>query len=338
MQTAIFTGRVGYVKEFTKIRGDRRRWNRHENRKSGSDPNFGEIGVGPRNQAQGELNALTRRSTVPGAFQRALPLSRLAPTNASRRTALVTGASAGLGRVFAEGLARDGYDLVLVARDRARLQALADELAQRFGTTSEVLPADLSRDDDTGRVVARLDAAPVDVLINNAGFGASGSLARAAREPQDVMLRVHVVAVHRLSQAAVQGMARRGSGAIVTVSSVASYLTSPGNANYCATKAYQRLYAETLAMEVAGRGIYVQALCPGFTHTEFHQRAGVDKSRQPRWLWMDAERVVRESLAAMRREHPVVVIPGRRYRVIVFLLRWLPKWMQNVLARSYRRR
>jgi short-subunit dehydrogenase len=177
----------------------------------------------------------------------------------------------------------------------------------------------------------------VDVLINNAGFGASGSLARTSREPQDTMVRVHVLAVQRLTQAAVQGMARRGSGAIITVSSVASYLTSPGNANYCATKAYQRLYMETLAMEVAGRGIYVQALCPGFTHTEFHQRAGVDKTRQPAWMWMDADRVVGESLLAMRDGRPGVVIPGRRYRLIVFLLRWLPKWIQNGLARSYRR-
>jgi short-subunit dehydrogenase len=224
-----------------------------------------------------------------------------------------------------------------VARDGARLETVAGELAERYGIRAEVLPADLSRDDDASRVVARLDAAPVDVLVNNAGFGASGGLARAPREPQESMLRVHVLAVHRLTQAAVQSMVPRGSGAIITVSSVASYLTSPGNANYCSTKAYQRLYMETLALEVARRGIYVQALCPGFTHTEFHARAGVDKTRQPKWMWMEAERVVRESLSAMRRRGPVVVIPGLRYRLIVFLLRWLPKWLQNALARSYRR-
>jgi short-subunit dehydrogenase len=200
-----------------------------------------------------------------------------------------------------------------------------------------VLRADLSDDDDVSRVVERIDASPVEVLVNNAGFGASGSLARGAREPQDSMVRVHVLAVHRLTQAAVQTMTARASGAIITVSSVAGYLTSPGNANYCATKAYQRLYMETLALEVERRGIYAQALCPGFTHTEFHQRAGVDKTRQPKWMWMDAERVVHESLAAMRRRRPVVVIPGLRYRLIVLLLRWLPKWIQNGLSRSYRR-
>jgi uncharacterized protein len=255
----------------------------------------------------------------------------------SRPVALITGASAGLGKVFAEQLARDGHDLVLVARDEARLATLAADLNARFGISAAVLPADLSRDDGTTRVVARLDASPVDLLVNNAGFGASGSLARAPREPQEAMLRVHVLAVHRLTQAAVQSMASRGRGAIITVSSVAGYLTSPGNVNYCATKAYQRLSMESLAMEVAHRGIYVQALCPGFTHTEFHQRGGFAKSHIPGWMWMHADRVVSESLAALRRRRPTVVIPGRRYRFIVFLLRWVPDWIRNWLARGYRR-
>ena len=256
----------------------------------------------------------------------------------SRPVALITGASAGLGRVFAEQLARDGHDLVLVARDEPRLRAVASELSARYGASSEVLPADLSKDDDTSRVMARLDASPVDVLVNNAGFGVAGRLARVEREPQEAMLRVHVLAVQRLTHAALQAMSGRGSGAIITVSSVASYLTSPGSANYCATKAYQRLLMETLAMEMGGRGVYVQALCPGFTHTEFHHRGNMDKTRQPRWLWMDADRVVGESLAAMRERRRVVVIPGRRYRLIVFLLRWIPHGIRNAIVRRVYRR
>jgi uncharacterized protein len=255
----------------------------------------------------------------------------------SRPVALVTGASAGLGRTFAEHLAASGHDLVLVARDAARLQALADDLALRHAVKVEVLPADLARDDDTARVVSRIDAAPIDVLINNAGFGTTGSLARGAREPQEAMLRVHVLAAHRLAQAAVQSMVPRGRGAIVNVSSVASYLTSPGNVNYCATKAYLRLHAESLAIELRGKGVYVQALCPGFTHTEFHQRARVDKSRAPAWMWMNADDVVGASLAAMRQGRPVVVIPGWRYRIIVALLRWLPAWVKIGLTKGYRR-
>jgi hypothetical protein len=242
-----------------------------------------------------------------------------------------------LGRTFAEQLAASGHDLVLVARDAARLHALADDLARRYGIQAEVLSADLSRDDDTARVVTRIDSAPIDVLINNAGFGTTGSLARGPREPQEVMVRVHVLAAHRLAQAAVQSMVPRGRGAIVNVSSVASYLTSPGNVNYCATKAYLRLYAESLAIELQGKGVYVQALCPGFVHTEFHQRARVDKTRQPKWMWMNADFVVGESLAAVRRGSPVVVIPGRRYRIIVFLLRWLPAWVRIGLTKGYRR-
>jgi len=263
--------------------------------------------------------------------------SDLRPLTSNRPIALITGASSGLGKVFADQLAASGYDLVLVARDQTRLAAVADDLAQRFGARSEILTADLSRDDDTARVVARIDAAPLDLLVNNAGFATTGSLARTSREGQEAMLRVHVLATHRLAQAAVQGMVPRGRGAIINVSSVASYLTSAGNVNYAATKAYQRLAIESLSLELRGRGIYVQALCPGFTHTEFHQRAGIDKTRQPRWMWMDADRVVRESLEAMRRGGPVVVIPGRRYRFIVFLLRWIPQWLRRLLIGRYRR-
>jgi short-subunit dehydrogenase len=107
--------------------------------------------------------------------------------------------------------------------------------------------------------------------------------------------------------------------------------------NYSATKAYQRVYIESLALELRGTGVYAQALCPGFTHTEFHQRANVDKTRQPRWMWMNADRVVRESLAAVVRRHPTVVVPGWRYRGIVFLLRWLPHWLRDLLTGRYRR-
>lgn len=255
----------------------------------------------------------------------------------NRRVALVTGASAGLGREFAVQLAERGYDLVLVARDAARLQTLAADLEARFGTTAEVLPADLSRDDDTTRVVARIDAAPIDLLVNNAGFGTRGSLARTDRAAQDAMIRVHVLAVQRLTQAAVQSMVPRGRGAIVNVSSTASFLTSPGNVNYCSTKAWQRVYSEGLSQEVTRRGVYVQALCPGFTHTEFHERGQMDKTRYPAWMWMDVRTVVAASLAALDRRAPVVVIPGAVYRLAAFLLRHLPIRLRLRLTGRYRR-
>lgn len=254
-----------------------------------------------------------------------------------RPIALVTGASAGIGREFAVQLAARGHDLVLVARDRARLEALATDLRSRFGAESEVLSADLRRDDDTTRVVARIDAAPIDLLVNNAGFGTRGAMARTDRAAQEAMIRVHVLAAHRLAQAAVQSMVPRGRGVIVNVSSVAGYLTSPGNVNYCATKAWQRIYSEGLAQEVKNHGVYVQALCPGFTHTEFHQRGQMDKTRYPSWMWMDAASVVSASLAAIDRRGPVVVIPGAGYKLAVVLLRHMPLWLRMRVTGRYRR-
>lgn len=254
-----------------------------------------------------------------------------------RPVALVTGASAGLGREFSRQLAASGYDLVLVARGEERLIDLAADLAARHGVSCDVLTADLTRDADVDRVVARIDRAPLDLLVNNAGFGTRGSLARTSREGQEQMLRVHVLAVHRLTQAALQGMVPRGRGAIITVASVASYLTSPGNVNYTATKAWQRVFSESLALELAGTGVYVQVLCPGYTHTEFHERAGIDKRTSASWIWMRAERVVASSLRSLARRRPVVVVPGWGYRVAVLLLRFLPRWSWRLLIRARRR-
>lgn len=256
-------------------------------------------------------------------------------TAASRPVALITGASSGLGRAFATHLARDGYDLVLVARDASRLQELATELGER-GATCEVLPADLAKDDDVTRVVARIDAATPDLLINNAGFGTRGSLARTSRPDQDAMIRVHVLAAHRLAQAAAQGMVPRGRGGIINVSSIASWIVSPGNVNYNATKAWQRVFVEALALEVEGKGVYVQALCPGYTHTDFHQRGGMDKKRVPAWWWMSADRVVADSIRALQRRRPVVVVPGFGYKLAVLVVRYLPRWCWRLMVRARR--
>jgi short-subunit dehydrogenase len=243
-----------------------------------------------------------------------------------------------MGREFAVQLARSGHDLVLVARDVGRLAVLAEELNDAFGAAAEVIGADLSRDEDVARVVARIDRTPIDVLVNNAGFGTRGSLARAPREGQDAMVRVHVLATHRLTQAAVQSMVARGTGAIIIVSSTASYLTSPGNVNYTSTKAWQRIYAESLDLELRGRGVYVQALCPGYTRTEFHERGQMDMSRYPTWVWMRAAEVVTASLEAMRRRRPVVVIPGTGYRAAVLALRYAPRWAWRLLIGRMRGR
>jgi short-subunit dehydrogenase len=244
---------------------------------------------------------------------------------AGRGAAAVTGASAGIGRAFAERLAARGYDLIVIARDRERLEALAAGLRAAHGVRVDVEPADLSRDDEVDRLVALLRGrADLALLVNNAGFGTGGTLATADPDGQARMVRVHVLAAMRLAQAALAPMLARGRGGIVNVASVAGFMHSVGNVNYTATKAYLINFSQGLAAELHGTGVRVQALCPGFTHSEFHARFGFDKGEIPRALWMDAERVVRESLAALERGGPVVYVPGKRYRAIVALLRVVP--------------
>jgi short-subunit dehydrogenase len=245
-------------------------------------------------------------------------------------TALVTGASSGIGEQFARQLAARGYDLVLVARRADRLERLAAELP----TSAQVVVCDLAN--DASAVAARVKelGVEVDLLVNNAGFGTRGSIASATRADQEAMLRVHVLAAHRLAQAAVQKMVPLGRGAIINVSSIASWLISPGNANYSATKAWQRVFAESLALEVRGKGVYVQALCPGYTHTEFHQRGGMDKKRVPDWWWMNADQVVAESLTAFDRGRSVVVVPGTGYKVAALIVRFLPRWLWRLMISS----
>ena len=253
-----------------------------------------------------------------------------------RPHALITGATSGFGLEFARQLVRQGYDFTLIARDKDRLIAVATELEAVPGTQVTVLAADLSDDDDTSRVVQHIAQHPVDLLINNAGFGHAGRLGLLSPDAQDAMVRVHVVAVHRLTQAALPAMLQRRSGAVIMVSSVASFLTSAGNVNYCATKAYARIYAEGLALEAGPHGIYVQALCPGFTHTELHKRAGLPK-RAPAWMWYPVDRVVAASLRALQARRPTVVLYGWFYRLTTLILRFSPRWMLRLEARLYRR-
>jgi short-subunit dehydrogenase len=258
----------------------------------------------------------------------------LTPT--PRPHALITGASVGIGHEFARQLAAQGYDLTLVARDRDRLVAAAEQIERENRVHVTVLVADLATDEGTSRVVAHVQTHPVDVLVNNAGFGHAGRVGVISTEMQDAMVRVHVLAVHRITQAALPAMLQRRAGNIIIVSSVASFLTSAGNVNYCATKAYERVFAEALAQETARNGIYVQALCPGFTHTQLHDRAKITK-RAPAWMWRPVSFVVSASLRAMRARKPTVVIPGWPYKLITTIVRFSPRWLLHLEAQVYRR-
>jgi len=253
-----------------------------------------------------------------------------------RPAALVTGATAGIGKVFAQQLAAQGHDLVLVARDAARLQAVCDELSLQYGINAEPVAADLSRDEGMRRVAERIaQMGSLVMLVNNAGFGTKGKLANRPVAEQATMLELHVMAPMLLTRAALPGMIARGRGSVINVASVASFAYSAGNVNYCATKAYLRIFSLGLELELAGTGVHVQALCPGFTHTEFHDRGGMDKKTIPGLLWLDADRVVRESLAQSARGGPVVCIPGKRYKLIVFALRYLPEWLLGIFRGKY---
>jgi uncharacterized protein len=253
--------------------------------------------------------------------------------DAVRPLAVVTGATAGIGREFCIQLAAAGHDLIVTARQAARLEELRQELEGKHGIAVEVFPADLTIDTDVSLLAERISRSPqVAVLVNNAGFGTRGDLANASPALQEAMLRLHVMAPMRLSQAALPGLLTRGSGAIINVSSVASFLYSAGNVNYCATKAYLTVFSEGLAAELAGTGVKVQALCPGFTHTEFHQRMAVDVGHLPGWMWLSARTVVRTSLRAVKRGWPVVCIPSIRYQLIVLLLRFTPRFLLRRLA------
>ena len=259
------------------------------------------------------------------------------PAESIRRLAVVTGASAGLGKVFARRLAALGHDVLLVARDGDRLATLAAELNAAHGARCEAWPADLVKDAEVDRLVARLSSDDrLVMLVNNAGFGTTKALAKADAAGQEGMVRLHCLTPMRLAQAALPGMLARRRGAIINVSSVASFAGSAGNVNYCATKAYLRVFSETLALECVGRGVDVQALCPGFTYTEFHDRIAFDRGRIPAWLWMSAESVIDASLAQVARGGKPVCIPGAKYRMIVWLMQNLG-WVMAPLRKRHRR-
>ena len=267
------------------------------------------------------------------------------------QTALITGASSGIGAAFARGLAAEGYDLLLVARRRERLVSLAADLRQRFYVSAEVLVADLSKPHDVAQVeqcIAQLDH--LELLINNAGFGVPGPFAAVPLDVHLTMIQVHVLASIHFCRTALPGMIARGHGAIINLSSIGAFIPNPGDATYCATKAYLTAFSVALQAEVHGAGVRVQVLCPGFTSTEFHDKpeyAGYDVyARIPRALWMSAEDVVTESLKALGKGR-VICVPGFKNRVLValgrlgltpLLLHWMARRFPTAAAHTPPRR
>ncbi|MFZ0324864.1 MAG: SDR family oxidoreductase [Actinomycetes bacterium] len=252
------------------------------------------------------------------------------------RTALVTGATSGIGREFVDRLASSGHGVIVVARDADRLRTVAGQVAGTFGVPVEVLPADLSRRDELLVVEQRVGdrQRPVDLVVNNAGFGLNQRFVSGSVDAEQALVDVLVTAVLRVTHAAVPAMVERGHGSVVNVSSVAGFFPF---GTYSAAKAWVTTFSQGLSGELSGTGVKVMALCPGFVHTEFHDRAGLDMSGQPDWMWLDADRVVGDALDDLRRGKTVSV-PGLQYKAMAGTSRLLPRDVVRRLERLRRSR
>ncbi|MET9831291.1 SDR family oxidoreductase [Streptomyces sp. NPDC006385] len=240
-------------------------------------------------------------------------------------TALITGSTAGIGAAFARRLAADGHDLVLVARDAQRLREQATELHDRHGIEAEVLAADLAEDTGIETVAARLGDRrnPVDLLINNAGFGNKGRYLDVPMAEELKMLKVHCEAVLRLTSAATEAMRERGRGGVVNVASVAAFVP---RGTYGASKAWVVQFTQGAARDLAGSGVRLMALCPGFVRTEFHERAGMGTDNIPGWMWLDADKVAATALEDLARGKSLSV-PDPRYKVLMGAAKLVPRGM-----------
>jgi uncharacterized protein len=258
--------------------------------------------------------------------------------------AVITGASSGLGATFARKLAARGYNLLLIARRQDRLQSIAREIGDLYPVRAEVLAADLTDDAGLASVASQIQgAADLGLLVNNAGFGTLGYFFDADPHTQEQMHRLHVLATMRLSHAALANLvprAQAGTG-IINVSSVAAFGSSPQNVSYCATKTWMNRFTEGLAIELGAKPspVAVQALCPGFTLTEFHDVMPMDRSRIPASLWLNPDFVVDESLRGFDRR-AVFVIPGWRYKLLVWIMKLVPsrlmRWGSIRAAQRYK--
>ncbi len=235
------------------------------------------------------------------------------------KTALITGASAGLGMEYAIQLAKKGFNLIITARRQEKLDKLAHELENRYSIEVRVVCADLTREDGIKQVINAIkEDTNVDILVNNAGFGNIGKFARSDLSKALKMNALHVVAPIHLTHAVLQGMIERHRGAVINVSSLASFMRSKEGVVYSSTKLFIRNFAETLQKQLKNTGIRFQALCPGFISTEFHEVGdfeGFDRKRISKSLWLTSEEVVRVSLKDLEKGKTVCV-PGWKYKLV----------------------
>ena len=248
-------------------------------------------------------------------------------------TALVTGASAGIGESYAKQLAATGNDLVLVARDLTRLEALAAELKSAHGVQVEVLQVDLSDRAQLDKVCARAAQSDIDLVVNNAGFGIKQPFVGGTIEAEQNLLDVLVIAVMRITHAAMPGMIARDRGGVINVSSIAGWMSS---GTYSSAKAWVTSFSEALATHHKKTNVHVLALCPGYTRTEFHSRANMETETIPNWMWLDVDAVVAKSLKDFEKGKPISV-PGMQYKFLSLVAQYLPRPIVRKLSVASRR-
>jgi hypothetical protein len=252
----------------------------------------------------------------------------------SRPVALVTGASNGIGASFARLLARNGYDLVMVARGRPALDRLGGEIRGLHPVDIEILAADLGDDGQRAGVEARAASAddPVDLLVNNAGVGSAGPFVELPIDGEGAQLDLNITALVRLTHAALPGMLARGRGGIISVSSLGGFQPAPLNATYSATKAFVLSFTEAVHEEVLGSGVRVSCLCPGFTRTGFQARSGMTAPGIPGFLWQSADQVAEAGWSGWQ-QNRAVVVPGALNKATVGLVRALPRVAVRKMAK-----
>jgi uncharacterized protein len=258
-----------------------------------------------------------------------------------RPIAVITGASTGIGAAFAQALAARGNDLVVVSRNEVRLKELAADLEREHAGKVDVLPADLETDDGVARIEQRLqdESQPVELLVNNAGFGTAGFFHELPIENEVAEIQLNVVALVRLTRAAVGGMVARGHGGVINVSSVGAYQPTPQHATYAATKSFVSSFTNAVHEELRGTGVKAMVLAPGYTHTEFHLRANVEHSKSsiPGFLWQTPEEVVKAALKSYDKGR-AVCIPGAMNSVAAAFSGSMPAVVARKVAGSVTKR
>lgn len=256
--------------------------------------------------------------------------------NRAIKTALITGATSGVGAAFARRLAHDGYNLIVTGRRKEKINALANELSEAYHVNVEVIIVELSDNVELEALVERINNLHIDILINNAGFGINRNFCEEDPRIQEEMVQVHINCPMRLIHAVLPDMISRGNGVIINVSSVGAFLSTPKNTIYSGTKAFLRAFTESLHLELMGTGVKVQVLCPGLVRTDFHEKIGIEEAEQENKglvRWKSPEEIVDMSIKGLEKNE-VVCIPGWPTKMRIFLMSILPRRFYYGLIRN----